>query len=68
MAFLPKENLDLFRSAIGPRFLEDKIRNDIQICWLMQDQGNRTAGHIRNVITSILDDELKDIQSIVKDL
>jgi hypothetical protein len=68
MAYFDKNRLREAAQSLGPHYLEDKIRNDIAACWLLQDPANRNAGYIRDLITGILDKELKDIDNIVRGL
>ena len=68
MAMLESKDKELLKPLLGPHFLEDKIRTDIQICWIMQSQENRNATSIRDMIIAVIDEQLKDIQNIVEGL
>ncbi len=48
--------------------LAQHIRNDIQLCRLLQEPDKRSQQDVRRVILGLVEDQLKDLSTIVKDL
>ena len=48
--------------------LEKRIRQNIALCWLRQEPDKRSQEEVRRAVLRIVEEQLQDIEAIVKDL
>ena len=68
MAFLDGRHLAPLAGHAPADLLAQHIRKDIQLCWLLQEPDKRSQEDVRRVILGLVEDQLKDLNNIVKDI
>ena len=68
MAFPGAKLFKGFGGKQPPDLLRRTIRRNIQLCWQLQEPEKRGKEDVRRIMLGILEDEIKDFDTLVKDL